>query len=359
MSDDSDPSQKTEQPTHQRLEKAREKGQIAYSKEVGTAAGLGAIALLLGGLLPQLITQTKDSLALYFERATLSLTDPHAFQSLIKDACLDLAYPVGICGAILLGVGIACGFLQTRFLISTQNLKPKFEKFSPIKGFKRIFGMNGIAEFLKTFLKLVMVAVVTYMLLRDQLKDLDTIASMNAFEQLIYLTRATSTLLIYVTCLALVVAGLDFFYQKFQFMKQMRMSHQDIKDEHKESEGDPHVKAKVRQLRQERAKKRLAQEIVKATVVITNPTHFAVALSYDEKSPGAPILVAKGVDHLALHIRKLAKDADVPIMEEAPLARALYANVKEGDEIPMEYYEAVAKIMRHILKIGLNKKTRS
>lgn len=359
MSEESDDSQKTEEPTQQRLQKAKEKGQIAYSKEVGMAAGLGTIALLLGGLLPELMVRTKHTLALYFERATLSLADPHALQGLVRDVFWDLAYPTGIFGVILMAVGLACGFAQTRFLISTQNLKPKLDKFSPIKGFKRIFGMNGLNEFLKTVLKLVIVCAVTYVLLRTQLSQVETLIGMGALDQLVFLAKATSTLVIYVTCLALVLAGLDFFFQKFQFKKQLRMSHQDIKDEHKESEGDPHVKARVRQIRQARAKKRLAQDVAQATVVITNPTHFAVALSYDEKTMGAPVLVAKGADHLALHMRKIAKETEVPIMEEPPLARALYANVEEGEEIPMEYYEAVAKIMRHILKIGLNKRTTS
>jgi flagellar biosynthesis protein FlhB len=360
MSDEQDdPSQKSEQPTHQKLEKAREKGQVAYSKEVGHALILGTVTLLLVTTAPTLFDRIKKSLCLYFEKSSLIFADGQAFLEVVYTCFLDLAFFVGIPGIVLMGVTLLGGFAQTGLVVSTDSMKPKLDKLSPFKGFKRLFSMTGLVEFFKTMTKFALIAVMTYGFISPEFPRLESLLNLTLSAQANYLESIIYKLFLSVACMAAIMAVLDYAYQKYQFIQKLKMSPQEIKDEMKESEGDPHMRAHLRHLRQSRAQRGLAKDVAASTVIVTNPTHYAIALKYDGFNMSAPVLLAKGVDHLALHIRTLAQKSHIPIMEDPVLARALYANVKEGQEIPMEYYEAVAKIMRYVLRIGLKKKSPS
>lgn len=354
MSDEQeDPSQKTEDPTHQRLEKAREKGQVALSKEWGNCLILATATFLVASGLPDYSKNLAVSLGKYFERSSVAFADAHALMEVLKDVLWDIMWFVGIPGIILMSVSIAGGLAQSKLLISTESLKPKLDKLSPFKGIKRLFGSQGLVEFLKTALKFSLVCVITHISLQDEYDKMDRLLDLSIPAQMEHLQHLTYTLFLSIACMTAGFTILDYAYQKYQFFQKMKMSRQEIKDEMKESEGDPHIKQRLRQLRHAQAQKNLAKDVASSTVIVTNPTHYAVALRYEISKMNAPLLVAKGIDHRAQHIKKLAQDAGIPLVEDVPLARSLYASVKEGAEIPMEYYEAVAKIMRYILKIGL------
>ena len=263
---------------------------------------------------------------------------------------LALAAPMG-----LLFVGaLVAGLLQGRPTWSAEKLKPKLDKISPLAGFKRLFGMSGWVEFLKSIAKMLIVgAVATAVVWPYSVRLEQTVLSPT--QDLLLLIKGMSVrLLAAVAAIVILLAGIDFLYQRFAFLKRMRMSRQDIKDEHKQSEGDPHVKARIRQIRMERSRKRMMAAVPTADVVITNPTHFAVALKYDGAAMGAPTVVAKGVDSLALRIRGLAEEHKVPIVENPPLARSLYATVELDEEVKPEHYKAVAQVISYVM--GLRRK---
>ena len=358
MSDDQDQdkSQKTEEPTLRRLEKAREEGQTPFSKEVGHCVMLLTLTFLILLILPKSFRGIGDSLKSFLESShTVPSEGPGLLLSvsqLFKDVGLSLALPT----LFIMIAAMAGALIQTKFLVSLKNMKPKLSKFSPIKGMGRLFGASAWVEFLKNILKFAVISSIAMAILWPELFKLETLVSMQVGEMLSYLTVLLLKLLGIIVSLVTFIALLDVGYQKYQFIQNLKMSHQEIKDEHKETEGDPHVKRRLKQLRQERSQHRMAQAVSEASVIVTNPTHYAIALKYEHGKMNAPRLVAKGVDHIAFQMRKIGKENKVPIVENPPLARALHAGVKEGHEIPFEYYEAVAKIMRYILKMDQKKR---
>jgi len=256
---------------------------------------------------------------------------------------------------VLVILAIASNIAQTGFLIAPSKLAPALNKISLVSGVKRMFGLRSVVEFLKGLFKLTVLAFVAFSMAMPWMTD---IAVMPDFEIGMVLDR------IYIVVLSILagslmvmftVAVLDFAYQKFEFIKSQKMSRQEIKDEHKDTEGDPQVKARIRKIRAQRAQQRMMSNVPNADVVVTNPTHFAVALEYKMDNMQAPKLVAKGMDSLALKIREVAEEHNVPIVENPPLARALYAAVELDEEIPVEHYQAVAEIIGYVMGLKGNK----
>ncbi len=350
MSEESgDKSQKTEQPTTHRLEKAREKGQIAVSREFSHWVMLVTIACLLCWVLPSSFKKLNFYLAIILENADYfpkNALEVNNFTLSIGGQLLKFfAIPfAGLFIAALAGYGV-----QTGFNISSESMKPSFSKLSISKGIGRLFGKKGLAEFVKSLLKLILIAGLAYMVFWPERLRISHFAELSPPGFLKILNQISNKFMIWVLSILAIIAILDYFYQRFMWLQDLRMSHQEIKEEHKEQEGDPHIKGRIRQLRQERARRRVTAEIPKATVLITNPTHFAIALKYEFGTMEAPIVTAKGADLLALKMREIAKEHDVPIVENPPLARALFKEVKEGKEIPYAHFEAVAKIMQYIM----------
>lgn len=240
------------------------------------------------------------------------------------------------------------GLIQTRFKVSLESVKPQFEKVSPLKGLKRIFSSKSLFDFFKNLMKFIIIISITYVIMKPYVW---TFIRYPELDLHIQLKKFLSLLLKILTSLIItifIIAIMDYFYERWTHLKNLRMTKQEVKDERKEMEGDPQIKGRIRQIRLERARRRLTAEIPKATVIITNPTHFAVALKYTWGEQNAPVVVAKGVDFLAKIIKDTAKDHGIPIVENAPLARALYKDVKEGKEIPLDFYDAVAKIIRYV-----------
>ncbi|UMY17854.1 flagellar biosynthesis protein FlhB [Methylobacterium organophilum] len=350
MAEGAEQEDKTEDPTPRRLEQAIERGDVATSVEINTFAILGAFTLVLLIAASPVARRLLFDMRGFLANAHAVPSDEHAYAGIAGRTFLivlqALAIPAGVAGV----AALAAGFLQHRPVFTAETLMPKFERISPLSGLKRIFGMEAWFQFGKGLAKLIVVGAVAGTLLwseRDRLESFAHLEPGGLLQAVLSLSlRMMGGML--AAYLAIVLG--DAFYQRYRWRQRLRMSKEELKQEHKESEGNPEVKGRLRQLRNARVKKRMMAAVPTATVVVTNPTHFAVALRYEPGMP-APICVAKGVDSLALRIRALAKDHDVPVMENPPLARALHATVEVGEEIPAEHYRAVAEVIGFVLRL--------
>ncbi|HEY0053381.1 MAG TPA: flagellar biosynthesis protein FlhB [Caulobacteraceae bacterium] len=345
-----DMENKTEEATPRKLEEARKKGDVAKSPDVSSVLAFGgaaAVVLSAGGLFSDRLAQ---ALAPF-------IASPHAMVgALHADGGISIArYAImaaaPVIGAVMLATmlgGVGGSVLQTGLMFSPDKLKPDWKRVSPLAGMKRILGPDGLVQFLKTVIKLCAVGWITWLVLKPHASELQNLAAMAPLALLPFSMKLVAALLISALAFLTVTAGADFLWQKLRFAKKMRMSHHELKEDYKQSEGDPHIKAKLKQIRIERSRRRMMANLAKATVVVTNPTHYAVALRYDDDTP-APICVAKGVDALALRIREKASEHGVPIVEDVPLARALYAAVDLDETIPTEHYQAVAKVISFVM----------
>ena len=252
---------------------------------------------------------------------------------------------------LLMLAALGASFVQQGWLISAEGLKPKWSKISPVSGFKRIFSVRGLVEMVKGIAKIAIVGGISCLAVLPMLGGIEQWVGLDVESMLATASGLTVRLLLGVVAAVLVIAGLDYAYQWWNHHKQLRMTKQEVRDEGKQQEGDPLVKGKIRAIRAERARKRMMQAVPEADVVVTNPTHYAVALKYDDQCMSAPRLVAKGADNVALRIRQVASEHDVPIVENPPLARALYAGVELDHEIPEEHYRAVAQVISYVMKL--------
>ncbi len=346
-----DDGQKTEDPTPKRQGEAREKGQVAKSREIDHWVMILAGTLGISIFGPKMVGDLKTMLTFYFESPhELSVTNLTIGPMLLKLA-LGAGLAIVPVVALLIIAAIGAGMLQHGILVAPEMIKPKLSKISPMSGFKRIFSTRGMVEFVKGTLKLAIIGSFGFWLLRGDFDELEKFIFIDHIQTLQLAMKLAMKVLIGVLSLLTIIAALDFAYQKVQLMRDMRMSREEIREEYKQSEGDPIVKGRLRQLRMERARRRMMAAVPKADVVITNPTHFAVALQYDQATMDAPMLVAKGTDLVAHKIRDLAAEHNVPIVENPPVARALYATVDIDREIPPEHYKVVAEIIGYVMKL--------
>lgn len=350
MAGDNDPESQTEDPTQKRLDDALERGDVAKSQEINTwfmmAGGTLVVSTFSGSVGSGLLTPMRNLLA----NSWMIKTDGKALLALMQQIEFVVLAAVGVPLLMLMLAAIAGNMLQHRLVWSAESLKPKFNKISPGAGFKRIFGKQAAANFLKGIGKLVLLGAVMTMILWPERHRMEAMVRLDPAAMLGATTSMTIHLLGAVVAALAIVAIADYFFQYRSWFQRQKMSLQEIKEEFKQSEGDPHIKGKIRQLRQQRAKKRMMAAVPKASVIITNPTHYSVALSY-ERGMSAPICVAKGVDNLAFKIREIAREHDIPIVENVPLARALYATVDIDQEIPTEHYHAVAEVIGYVMRL--------
>jgi flagellar biosynthesis protein FlhB len=351
VSEKPDDSQKTEEPTQRKFDEARKKGQVASSRELNHWFMLSAAALVILGLGPGAVAELAAAMRPFVEAPHLIAADfDHlrlAVARLLGAAALALSFALGLLAA----AAAAAGLVQHGLLLSAESLKPKLEKISPLSGAKRLFSARSLTEFVKGVAKIGVVGGVGAWLLAAGLDGVAATVTLDPAALLRYAHERAFGLMIGVSAVVALVAGADLLYQRFEFRKSMRMTRQELKDELKQSDGDPQVKAKLRQLRMERARRRMMAAVPTADVVVTNPTHYAVALGYDSATMSAPKVVAKGQDLVALRIRELAREHGVPVVENPPLARALHAAVELDQEIPPEHYKAVAEVIGYVLRL--------
>jgi len=360
MAEDSqDPSQKTEEPTGKRLQDAREKGQVAKSQEVSHWFMLLGFTMIVGLLGPGLVRQIGGGIIRFLDQPHAIALDPDGIQELLVGLAAEVGFALLLPGLLLMLLAVTSALIQNGFLLSKESLVPKLEKISPVKGLARLFSLRGLTEFAKGLAKILVVAAVLGLLMWPERDRITTLTTVPVGDLVDLLQAMALKILIAVLAVMTLIAGLDVLFQRMQHLKQLRMSRQEVKDEHKQSEGDPMVRARLRQLRTERARRRMMASVPEADVVIANPTHFAVALQYELGARGAPRVTAKGVDSLALRIRAIAEQCDVPVVENPPLARALYSGVDLDQEIPEQHYKAVAEIIGYVFRLKGKMKPRT
>lgn len=353
MADDTDPESKTEDPSAKKLSDARAKGDVVKSMDIPQLASLaGAISVILiaGGWL------TRDlAAALYPFIAHAGTTEISSGGAMVvmKQAVMAAMPPLLLVMIVTAVMGVVANVAQTGFMLTPEKIKPDFKKLDLLKGLGRIFGMDGMVQFAKSTIKFLVTGFIAYMVLKPHVGEVRNLVGMDVAALLPEAMKLSKTLMLAVLLLLIAMAAIDWFWQRQRFMKRMRMTLQEVKDEFKQSDGDPHIKGKRRQIQMQRSRQRMMQAVPKATVVVMNPTHYAVALKYEPGETPAPLCVAKGVDELALKIRAVAEEHGVMVLEDPPLARALYASVEIDEEIPVEHFEAVAKVISFIM----NKKT--
>ncbi len=346
--------EKTEEPTAKKLEDARKKGQVMRSTEVVTAATLLVFFLMLkvfvgfiGNRFIGSFHKTLGSIGDY----TSEPFNVNMARTIIRSSLWDIvvaAFPIMIAGFVVTIVSI---LFQVKWKVTTEPLKPKFDKFNPISGMKRLFSKDKIMELLKATAKVIILADVVYSYLKDQWPLIFKMYSYTLPQAIAVIGDTVISVGIRISVFFAVIAVFDLFYQKWKFHQDMMMSKQEVKDEYKNSEGDPKVKSQQRQRMQQASQRRMMQDLPNADVVITNPTHLAVAIRYDKESHEAPVVVAKGADYLAQKIKDVARDNAVEIVENKPLARMLYHNVEIGAEIPPELYQMVAEVLAYVYSL--------
>jgi flagellar biosynthesis protein FlhB len=352
-----DDSQKTEEPSQHKLDEARKKGDIPKSQDIATlfimAAGVSAL-LTVG------VSSAKDLsvyITAFLERPDQIAVDGGALQQLTFDIMLKMGIMLSAGLAAMFFAGMAGHLVQSGLIFTAEKMKPKLSKISPIAGFKRLFGAEAFMTFAKTLLKLCAVGFVAYAILMPHAKEMSVLVDMDPSALMPILIEILWQLCFALLAVIAVASVADYMIQRFSWLKRNRMSKQEMKDEYKKLEGDPLIKMKLRQIRMDRGRRRMMAKVPTATVIITNPTHYAVALRYVAGETPAPICVAKGVDAVALKIREVAKEAKVPMVEDVPLARALFASVELDETIPAEHYQAVAKIIGVILGVAAKSKS--
>lgn len=351
MAEEKDDSQKTEEPSQKRLDDAHNKGQVAVSREVNHWFMMLAIVLAVTIFVPDAMARIARSLVVFLEAPHAILTDPGGIQSWTASLLASLGLTLLPILGLLMIAGIASALLQVGPMFTAEPVKPDFSKVSPMRGLQRLFSMQALMDFVKGLAKLGVVGAVSWYLLRPEFDNLERFFDYDMVALLAVLNRLAVKLLVGVLLVMAAIAALDLFYQRLAHRRKLRMSREELRDEYKESEGDPLVKGRLRQIRMERARRRMMQDVPKADVIITNPTHFAVALRYDPAKMPAPKVVAKGADLVARRIRELAEEHKVPIVSNPPLARALYASVDIDDEIPPEHYKAVAEVIGYVMRL--------
>ncbi|MDQ2079955.1 flagellar biosynthesis protein FlhB [Xanthobacteraceae bacterium Astr-EGSB] len=348
---DEDDSEKTEDPTQKRLDDAIKRGDVVKSQEVSTWFVIAASALVLLGFSGSMSNQLQTMFRGLLGNAHRVPADGGGLTRLFERIGIETLAAVAVPFLILALAAIAGNMIQHRLVWSTESLTPKFSKISPMGGAKRMFSKQALANFLKGLLKLVVVGSVLTALVWPERDRLEELVSVDPIALLPFTKHMSLQLIGAVVAILAIIAGADYLFQYQQWFKRQKMSMREIKDEFRDSEGDPKIKAKIRQLRQNRVRKRMMAEVPNATVVVTNPTHFAVALKY-ERGMNAPLCVAKGADLIALKIREVAKEHGVPVVENPPLARALHATVEIDQEVPAEHYKAVAEVIGYVMRLN-------
>ncbi len=346
--------EKTEEPTPKKLSDARKEGQVAKSQELLNGAALLTLFLVLRSFVGSIgnnfigvFEQTYGIISTYAVEEFSSIFVSNLIKTYLLKI-LIIVLPILVAGVF---VAVILNIYQVKWKPTSKPLRPKFSKLNPISGFKKIISGEKLIELVKSIAKILVIIILVYNTLKDQIALLSTFYGMSLTGAIITIGSIVIDLGMKISLVFLVIGVADYFYQKHKFHNDMKMTKQEIKDEYKNSEGDPQIKGKIRQRMREASRRRMMQRLPEADVVITNPTHFACALLYDKEKSDAPILVAKGADLLAQKIKEVAKENQVPIVENKPLARMLYYNVDLEQEIPPELYQMAAEVLAYVYSL--------
>lgn len=350
MAEGQDDNEKTEAPTHKRLEDAIARGDVAKSQEVSTWFAMAAATLVLMMLAAPLAGSLKTTLSGIFANAHRIPLDGGGLMRFASNAGLEILAALSIPFLLLMLAAIGGNIIQHRVVFSAESLKPKLSKISPAAGLKRLFSKIALSNFIKGVFKIALFGGVMGFSLWPARDRLQALVRMEPADILPVASAFALRMLGIVVAILAVIAIADFLFQYLQWYEKQKMSLRDIKEEFRQSDGDPAIKARIRRLREQRGRKRMMAMVPEASVVIVNPTHYAVALKY-QRGDNAPLCLAKGVDALALRIRDVAQAHRVPVVENPPLARALHASVAVGEEIPPEHYRAVAEVIGYVMNL--------
>ena len=354
---DGEGGEKTEPATQKKLDDARKEGKVAKSKELTSAFMLIALFLILkifisyiGGNLVNIFSIVYNRIDGYVNPGELGFTSQavSAFTMQMSIQILLSVWPFFLIGVT---IAILVSIVQVGWKVSTKPMEPKLSKFNPINGFKRIFSKESLFNLVMAIIKIVLIALIAYFSVKDKANDLFVLYEISLKQAISLVGEIILDTGLKISFVYLIVGLADFIYQKRKFSEDMKMTKQEVKDEYKNTEGDPQIKGRQRRKMQEASQRRMMQDVPKADVVITNPTHFAVALKYDAETAKAPVLLAKGEDYIALKIKEVAKENHVEIVENKPLARMIYHNVDIGAEIPPELYQAVAEVLATVYRM--------
>jgi flagellar biosynthetic protein FlhB len=353
MAEKDEGQERTEEGTPKRREEAREKGRVARSREVSSVAGLAACLIYFyfnaTGLLEK-ITAIMTSTFRSAGRVPISIDNVQILLTGLLFKVFVLLMPIFI---VVFVVGIFANVIQVGALFSPSAIQPELSKIDPLKGLQRLFSMNSFVEFIKNILKMLIIGIVSYLVIKNEINGFLPLAEQTVWEILLYLGKITFKILLTTCWILIILAILDYVYQRWEYEKGLRMSRQEIKEEFKNSDGDPAIKARIKRLQREMSRKRMMAAVPKADVIITNPTHLAVAVRYDQDTGIAPCVVAKGADFIAEKIRNIGRENNIPIVENKPLAQVLYKMVQLNETIPENLYRSVAEVLAFVY--GLKK----
>ena len=344
--------EKTEAPTEKKRRESREEGQVAFSKELSSAALLGGIVLTLVATSPLILDAFRELMTRIFRQMAsadeLTINSLYTLSREIVSTMLPAFTPFLM---VIIFVAIFASVLQVGVQITFKAIAPKFSKLSPLTGIKRLFSSQSLADFLKSMAKMIIVGFVGYLTYMEKISELNGLSVSTPEAILKYNFTVVAEIAGKILLAMVAIAIFDYFYQRWHHEQQMMMTKQEVKEETKQSEGDPQLKARIRQIQREMSNARMMQEVPKADTLIVNPTHFSVALLYDRDVMAAPEVTAKGADHMALRMRIIARENNIPILERPELARDLYANVEIGEDIPERFYKVIAEILAFVYRL--------
>ncbi len=342
--------EKTEEPSAKRRADFRKKGQVAQSKEVQTAALITLMLLFWLFYMPGFWKGLTELISSIWGNLSSFDGSPSSAASLSLYLGKEMGILLWPLFALVLVVGFFTSILQIGWLFTTQPLTPDLSKLSVIKGLGRIFSLRSLVDLVKSVSKIVLIAWVAYTTVFNNFTEALILVDTSVIDAVLYLARIATLILAKVCGILILIAFMDFLYTRYEMEEKMKMTKQEVKEEYKDMEGDPYIKSQIRRIQQEMARKRMMAEVPDADVVVTNPTHFAVAIKYDSMTMDSPVVIAKGADHVAMRIREIAKENEVPLIENPPVARLLH-KIDLGAAIPEDLFKAVAEILAHVYSL--------
>lgn len=349
--EDEDEASKTEEPSERKISKAKEEGDVAISQDAKSFIMLLGMLFVVWLLLPFMFKWYYQLSINFIENAGQMEVTPGTFRLLLKESVLGLFKILSLPFVIFMVLGVFASIAQTGFIYAPKKLEPKWDKLNIFAALPNFINMKKIIESLKGIIKIVVISFIAILVVKPYLKKVDLLPSMETVSILAFIHKVVVLLLFTVVIAVLVIAVADYIYQKYTHLKKLRMTKQEVKEEYKQMEGDPLVKSRIRQIRNERARHRMMEAVPRSDVVIVNPTHYAVALEYKMDKMDAPVVTAKGMDNIALRIKAIAEEHDVPIVENPPLARALFASTEIDQMIPEEHFKAVAEVIGYVMQL--------